>query len=366
MGLAVNVHMLYAGMFLNGSVVGMCSVCTVYVAEISSSKNRGFMLSFVLIFFGAGIVACNLLSYYIGWKLSAFTFASLCSLFFIMSALLPESAVWLIGKGRVEEAFEVLTWLRDTPEQVAIELNDFQRANIVAAASDSSDVDKSTGLIRTGFKIMSSNWKQLTLGGLLFTFQQSSGFSPLLAFNASFFDELDIPIDVPTASLLYVGLFFAATLATPIINFRFGRRSTLMIGCCCCSVCFACVAVYETIYRGSDDKLPLSYCWLVLAFIYVAVVVGVNSVVSVPFIMMGEIYPNKARALLSGFSSLIGFCVTAVITKAFLYCLYRFGVISILSTYAVFSLAFFLFVLLVLPETKGKTLNEIQEQYFAK
>lgn len=368
-GLAVNVYMLYVGMFLNGFVTGMSNSCTVYVAEISSPKNRGFMLSFILIFFGVGIVTCNLLSYYFGWRLSAFSSCLMVVVFFVASVFLPESPTWLINKGRKEKAISILRWLRDTEEQTKCEIQDLESrrsSDNDANNSSNSNNNNSNNSIKglTGItNLLLSNWRQLLLAAVLLSFQQSSGFSTLLAYNVSFLEQLTVPIDVSTASLLYVVVFFVSTWSIPFVNFYFKRRLTLMIGCLCCSLSFACMVAYEMIFSSTEHP-PCS--WLVLVFLYSTVVVGVNSVIPLPFVMYGELFPNEGRGLLTGVSFLIGFVLITIIIKLFLFGLYRFGIVSVLSAFATSSLAFALFTFFLVPETKGKTFNEIQEKYFKK
>lgn len=193
-----------------------------------------------------------------------------------------------------------------------------------------------------------------------FAVQQFSGIFVILVYAAQFSIEAGVVVDA-FLSTVFVGVIrCATTVLAGFVSVRFGRRPMSIASAIGMLISLVGITVCVAIETSNDI-----FNWLSAAFLFLFVFAGTFGFLTLPFAMVAEMYPQKSRAFASGITMCITFLMSFVNIKMFGTIFEYFGNVIVFSFYSVVTLAGLLFAIFVLPETKGKTLQEI-EQYFKK
>lgn len=332
------------------------SFCTTtYIAEICTFTHRGPLLMVEEPMFGLGAVFCNVVVHWFGWKSAAFYFLAFSVLCFFLLSIVPESPNWLVGNGQVEKAVEVLSKIRKTENEVKCEILEMEiHYELVKAIR--KDIP-STVLDLLGC------WRPFCILIGLFLLEQFSGYNILVSYTVNFFKELNLPFDSALAAIIYSTVGFLGCFMAPMAAVYFGRKMSLAVSGFGMAIFVALVAVYEMIYYNAEDK---PYYWIALTGIFLYCLFGSFGVMTLPFTMSGELFPSHVSGIACGMYGCVANVLGGLILKAFPYCLSGFGIVVVLWALAVFSLLNVPYAVFVLPETRDKTITQIQEQYFKK
>ncbi|XVF67372.1 hypothetical protein PTKIN_Ptkin10aG0115700 [Pterospermum kingtungense] len=381
MGFATNYAFLMVGRFVAGIGVGFAiMIALLYNAEISPAASRGFLTSFTEVFFfkwrciNFGILlgyvsnyAFSTLPTNIGWRLMLGV-GAIPSVFLATVVLaMPESPRWLVMQGRLGEAMRVLEKTLDTKEEAKLRLSD-----IKAAAGIPQDVTDDIVQVQKQFH-GEGVWRDLLLHptpavrhvlictvGIQF-FQQSTGVEAVVLYSPRIFEKAGI-----TSSngklLATVAVGFVKTIFILVATFlldRIGRRALLLSSVGGMVLSLVLLGFSLTIINHSETKLvwAIGLC-LTMVMAFVAFFsIGMGPLAG---IYTSEILPLKLRA--QGMS--MGVAVNRVMSGVFS--------MTFISLYKAITIggAFFLFAgiaaigwvffYVCLPETRGKTLEEME------
>jgi sugar porter (SP) family MFS transporter len=334
--------------FIGGLGIGGSSVLgPMYIAEIAPAKWRGRLVGFFQFNVVAGILLAYLSNYLIGlagfgdlewrWKLGVSAAPAL--LFLAMLFAIPRSPRWLASKNRVPEARAVLVEIGE--ENVEAEL---------ASMVGSVDLDQSHGAERL------FQWKYklpIFLAISIGMFNQLSGINAILYYLNDIFAKAGftkVSGDLQAVAIGATNLFFTL-LAMSIID-RVGRKTLLLIGSVGTAACLAGVAA--VFFSNAHENLLV---WLLVGFIaFFSFSQG-----AVIWVYLSEVFPTRVRAKGQSLGSFTHWFMNALVSWAF-------PIIAASSKGAPF--VFFsgmmalqlVVVAAVYPETKGVTLEEMQEK----
>ena len=329
---------------VGGVAIGIASTLSpLYIAEISPAKKRGLLVSLNQLAIVTGI----LLSYSVNYLLTGvgptnwrwmFASAAVPSLAFFLTLLfIPESPRWLMQKGREQEAEHFLTQIVG-PQAAAEEI-----AAIRAAISEESG-----DLLDPTFR------KALIVAILIALFSQFTGINTIIYYGSLVFLE-HVPHQTASSALwanvIIGGINFVATIAGMLLIDRSGRKSLLMSAFG--GMALSLAAVSAAIYFQA-----LGIIVLICILTYVACfAVGVGTGT---WVLMAEICPTRVRGRAMSVATVFLWCGTLLVTLTFLSLVTVFTAAGVFLLYAVVSIAAFLFVWRGVPETKGRTLEEIE------
>ncbi|KAG2135494.1 D-xylose-proton symporter [Suillus clintonianus] len=400
---------LFAGRAVAGLAIGaLTHVIPMYLAEISSANIRGFLVSLQQLSITFGI----LVSYWIAYGTAhiggtrcapeiAYTGALLngrptfdpytdvppggCTgqnqaswrvplAFQILPALclgigmlfMPYSPRWLIEQGREEEALATLSRLRQKPAEdhsVHIEF-----LEIMAEVRFAKEVMKAAypnaGPVRqiiNKYLVLVSSWpkaKRVTVGCLVMMFQQNMGVNAIIYYAPTIFGQLGL--DPNTTSLFATGVYgivnMLSTLPAIILLDKVGRRPLLISGAAGCFTCLAIVGSLVTVY-GKDWPAHAVAARIAIVFVFLYDVNFSYSWAPIGWVIPSEIFPLHLRST--------GISLTTSTTWSsnfaiglFTPTMLQMGGIAYF-TFAGFSLAALLSAIFFFPETKGRTLEEM-------
>ncbi|CAM8919018.1 unnamed protein product [Rhodiola kirilowii] len=345
---------LYLGRLLEGFGVGIFSyVVPVYIAEISPQNLRGTLGSINQLSVTIGTLIAYLLGLVVPWRPLAILGVVPCALLIPGLFFIPESPRWLAKMGMNEDFEASLMVLRGFDSDISSELNDIKRS--VQSARKSS--------IRFAELKKKRYWFPLTIGIGLLALQQLSGINALVFYSTSIFEEAGITAsDLATCGLGAIQV--AATGASVWLVDKAGRRLLLTISSVGVTISLVIVAVAFYIKDAvSEDSSLYGIMSYTTVFGVVATVFSVSlGLGPIPWLIMSEILPVKIKGLAGSVATLTNWLMAFIVTMTanLLLTWDKGGTFTIYAFLAAFTVVF---VTLWVPETKGRTLEEIQQSF---
>lgn len=336
--------------FLGGLGVGASSVVApMYISEIAPAKNRGLLVALYQFNIVFGIVMAYVSNYLIGtaglledwrWMLGVEAIPAL--IYSVMIFSIPESPRWLIAKfNDLKKAREILT--RTDPDGV-------DEAIRLAIEEEKSMKQKA------GFGALFSPrfFSSTMLAVMIAFFNQVSGINAIIYFAPRIFEMAGISTENALISTIGIGLvnLFATFFGLYLID-RLGRKKLMYIGSFGYIISLSLMA-----YNFLGPGIPAF--WLpIFVFGFIAShAVGQGSVI---WVFISEMFPNELRASGQSLGSFTHWILAAVIANVFPFFANSFGPGYIFTFFCVMMVIQLLWVMLKMPETKGRSLEEIQQ-----
>lgn len=332
---------------IGGIGVGLASaICPMYIAEIAPARMRGKLVSFNQFAIILGMLIVYFVNYFItkgkpqewidatGWRYMFASNAVPAALFGLFLAFVPETPRYLALNGNDKKALKILA-----------KINGSEAADNILAEIKESAHEKVE-------KVLTYGWKVLIIGILLSVFQQFCGINVVLYYAPTIFKGLGFGADASMYQTVIMGVvnLLFTTVAIMTVD-KFGRKPLLMIGSIGMAIgmfAIGILAFHNIIGIGT------------LIFIIIFTASFMMSWGPICWVMISEIFPNtirgKAVAIAVAAQWIANFTVSATfpvltdISESFTYSLY--GIMSMLSL---------IFVWKMVPETKGKTLEDMNK-----
>lgn len=353
--IAPSIPVMIASRFLLGIAVGGGSATVpVFIAEIAGPKRRGRLVSRNELM----IVSGQLLAYVLSALLAALLSSSHIWRYMLAIAMIPgillligtffvpPSPHWLAAKGRFDDAQEVLEKLRDSPEDARREVEEMK------AQKENARKRPPIGeLLRQSWVI-----KLLLIGiGLGFT-AQFTGVNAFMYYTPIILKTTGMGTNAALTATIGNGVVSViATLLGIWAIGRYGRRHLLMTGLVMvvmAQVALGCVLTFM------PQNLTQSYA--ALACILLFLLFMQMCIAPVYWLLMSELFPAQVRGLLTGTAVSMQWLFNALVAFLFPMALAAIGNPTFFI-FAVINVGSLLFVYFCLPETKGKSLEEIEK-----
>lgn len=356
---AQNVIMVYAGRTLIGVCVGIASLAfPVYLGETLQPEVRGALGLLPTAFGNTGILLAYFVGNYLDWSGLAYFGAALPVPFFLLMLLTPETPCWYMAKGRTEDARKSLQWLRGKNINIDKELRDLTR---VQAESEHVQGSLCKRLSNLAGQLCNRRYLpaiSISLG--LMIFQQFSGINAVIFYAEKIFMMAGSTIDKNLSSII-IGIvnFISTFIATALID-RLGRKILLYISSV--SMITTLVTLGSYCYVKDIGVDVDNYGWLPLACLVIYVLGFSVGFGPIPWLMLGEILPSQIRAPAASLATSLNWTCAFIVTKSFTsisYALNMYGAMWLFTVICVFGL---FFVIFFVPETQGKTLDEIEKK----
>ncbi|XP_072375803.1 facilitated trehalose transporter Tret1-like isoform X1 [Diabrotica undecimpunctata] len=348
--LAKSVAVFYVTRFLLGISCG-CTLAVLpsYVAEISEDSNRGFLGCIMGIMGAIGYF----IVYAIGPVVSIQMFAYLqlipIILFYVMFIpFIPESPYYFVAKKLDKEAEACLKKIRTTSkvhEELAY-LEEVINEN-KEKKSDWREI-YSTKAARKGLTI--------TCGLLMF--QQLLGFMAVLNYMQSIFEAAKTSINSNTASLILGGVQIISNIFSTLLVDRLGRKVLLLSSNVGCTISLAALGAFFFCQENNFNTDAIF--WLPILSLIVFFVSFNFGFGTLPLTVCGELFSSNIKAMAASLSTCVCLLLAFLVTLGFPYLSdavgrpYTFWIFGITSVFSI------LFVVFIVPETKGKSFKEIQ------
>ena len=342
--LARNTTMLYIGRFLTGLCVGMMGpLSPVFIAEISGPAHRGVLLSTVSLAVATGILLANLLGTFLHWKLAAAISAIFPLMCYVGVYCLPESPTWLAAKGRHAEATVAFQWYRGCSPDAMKEIRDLLNKHALGRPKQSW-----TGLWVEMRK--TSFLKPFFIMTVFFFVMQFSGVNAVAFYTVTILNDMGSGLDAFLATNIIGLVRVVMSVVACIVARRFGRRPLSVTSS------LGAAATLLGLGAASPGWAPVVLLLLYICFISIGLV-------PLPWVMVGEVFPAALRGFGSGVTSAYCFLMFFAVVKTGPDLIASIGIHGTFYTYGAVALGGAVFVYVFLPETRNRTLQDIEDAY---
>ncbi|KAG5881448.1 hypothetical protein JTB14_037666 [Gonioctena quinquepunctata] len=344
------VEAFYAARVITGLVVGGCfAVLPLYFCEISSKSHRGAVTSIISV----SVVTGFLFSYVLGPWITVRSFntilatfpACFLALYFFLG---EETAHFYVLQNEDHLARITLMRIRGKGEEIEDELREIREKVREQRQGSLMDTVTSRAFIK-GF----------TMAVGLLVFQQFTGINGILMYSQNIFQMTGSSLEPAVCTIVLGCVQFASSLTTPFIADKFGRRAILIFSAVGMIISQLPLGVY--CYMNDLGKNVDSIKFLPITTLTMFMFAYNSGFGPIPWIIMAEVFPARVKTIGSSAVTAINWVLAFTITKYFGDLIECVGLGQSFWLFASCCAVSVFFVLFCVVETKGKTLEEIQD-----
>ena len=369
---------LVAARMLGGFGVGAALIIApMYIAEIAPADIRGRMVSFnqlnivigISVAYFSNFLILNLgqsdlnwaQSLHMGewdwrWMLGVEAFPAIVYFFALFSV--PESPRWLIMRGKAEEALQIFTRVSG---RIKAEAD-------IKLVTDSLDAEAHLEKGNLKELFLPAMRLVLTIGIVIAILQQITGINSVFFYAPMIFEQSGIGTDAAFMQAVLVGIVnLVATVVAILLIDKLGRRPLMISGL----VIIASSMLLLAYSFGSASTSPTGE---LVGMNPTLILIGILSFVAgfgislgpVMWVLFSELFPNRIRGIAISFCGLINSSVSFIVQLVFPWELENFGPSTTFLIYGSFAIIGLIFVMRILPETKSRSLEELEAELVTK
>jgi sugar porter (SP) family MFS transporter len=363
--LAHNFTVFIAWRMLGGVAIGLASsLSPMYISEVAPAQMRGKLVSINQLTIVVGVLAAQLINWYLvrnlpagatdefikeswfgqqGWRWMFGLTAAPSLLFLLGMFFVPESPRWLAKNGKAERARGVLT-----------KIGGASYADAAFGEINSTLASEEIRRVRFADLLDPRMAKVLVLGIVLAVFQQWCGINSIFNYAEEIFRAAGYDISTVLKNIAWTGsvnmVFTFVALGTVD---RVGRRPLMLFGAASLAVIYT---VMGFCYSQHVQGLP------VLLLVLAAIAAYSMSLAPVTWVVISEIFPNRIRGAAMSVAVSALWIACFLLTYMFPILNAKLGPAGTFWLYAVICVAGLVFIFFKLPETKGKTLEQLERE----
>ena len=349
---------------IGGLGIGLASTLSpMYIAEVSPSQYRGRLVSLNQMTIVIGILAAQIINILIaekvptdasdafisaswngttGWRWMFWAEVIPAVAFFIFTFFVPESPRWLMKAGKSELAFPTLNKIGG--EAYAKE----EMNNIQATLNDVSEKVNFKSLWNSKYRTV------LIIGIVLAVFQQWCGINIVFNYADEIFTAAGYGVSDTLFNIVITGsVNLVFTLVAMFTVDKWGRKKLMILG--------AAGLALTYVLLGSAFYFEMKGI-AVLLMVITGIAVYAMSLAPITWVILSEIFPNRIRGAAMSLATFVLWIACFILTYTFPLLNKNLGAAGTFWLYAVICILGFLFILKKLPETKGKSLEEIEKE----
>jgi sugar porter (SP) family MFS transporter len=349
--LAQGVNTLITARIVNGlGVGGSMAIIPVYLAELAPTHMRGKLTALYQLMLTTGILVSYISNHLLApfeawrWMLAVSVFPGLIILAGIL--FMPESPRWLLRRNQESKAKSIMT-LFHQPDEIEKEIKAIKQVE-----SENNDNE-------SAITILKSAWmrKALFIAVFVGIFQQIVGINAVIYYAPTIFTEAGMANSASTLGTMGIGVVNVLMTITAVVTVdKLGRKKLLKIGSI--GMCVSLIVLSLVLFTSG---LNASTAWLTVIFLCVYVMSFAVSWGAVTWVIIPELFPLKARGAGTGVAIMGMSAANLIVTLVFPVLLASVGIAVLFAAFAVISIGSFGFVSIFVPETKGRSLEDIEK-----
>ncbi len=340
--------------FLGGIAIGIASgLSPMYIAEVAPTAVRGKLVSLNQLTIVVGILSAQIVNWLLvsddttwnigtAWRWMFWAAAFPAGVFLLLALFIPESPRWLAMKGKNEKAFATLSKIGGK-EYAESEIRAFEEAEAQKQSQG-------------GLKLLfSKSYRQVLIIGIVVAmFQQWCGTNVIFNYAQEIFQSAGYDVDNTFINIVVTGIANLVFTFVAIYTVdRLGRRALMLIGA------GGLAGIYAIL--GLCYYMEVSGVMMV-ALVVLAIACYAMSLGPVTWVLLSEIFPNRVRAVAVATGTFALWVASCTLTYTFPFLNAFLGTSGTFWIYAVICTLGFLFFWLRLPETKGKSLEQLEDE----
>ncbi|XP_055589335.1 facilitated trehalose transporter Tret1-like [Uranotaenia lowii] len=345
-GVGDQVGYLYAARFLFGVSYGVVySVTPIYLGEITSDAIRGSAGTLITVLAKLGFMAVYCIGPYVAYRTLAWMSMAGPVIFVVCYIWMPESPYYLLGKNKDAKAEKSLSWLRRLKD-VSDELQAMKRS----VESSKSD--------RTSIKELfnPANRASLRILLILVFSMQMTGLLAILGYAQTIFEKINTNLKPEEMSIVLGAVQFVAVIFPAVLVDRMGRRPLLLLSTAVTAASLLACSIYFIIEPNATN-----HGWIAFVTLLLYIVSYGMGLASVSFAVSSEIFPKNIRALANAAFAMFSALVVLGVVKMFQVTLDSVGPQLPFGIFGICGCVGFVLIYFFVPETKGLSLDEIQQ-----
>ncbi|XP_072383734.1 facilitated trehalose transporter Tret1-like [Diabrotica undecimpunctata] len=346
------IEIYYCARFLSGiGVGGVFTLVPMYIGEIAESRNRGLISCLT----GAVCSIGLLFSVSLGPFKSIQFFNTVLAIpplvfLIVFSLLAEESPIYLVKKKKCDKAEVALQNLGRTAEVIKKDVMEMQ------TEYENKEDDKINVMEMLSSKALLKG--TVASVGLL-VFQQLSGINAIMFYSQTIFETAGSTIPPHICTIILVGVQFVSSFIVPFVVDRFGRKLCLQVSALGMTASIGPLAIY--LYIRTAGYNVENFSWVPVLMLTTFIISFNFGYGPLPWTVLSEMFSTKYRSFASAFVSTVCWLVSFVVTKYFGLAVATFGLGNVFGFSTACCLASVIFCWLCVIETKGKSLQEIQD-----
>ncbi|XP_048601843.1 sugar transporter ERD6-like 18 isoform X1 [Brassica napus] len=344
---AKNVLWLHFGRISSGIGIGLISyVVPVYIAEITPKHVRGTFTFSNQLLQNSGVAMVFFWGNFISWRKMALLGALPCVIQGIGLFFVPESPRWL-AKVRADEELEYsLLRLRGRDADISREASEIQ---VMTKMLERDSKSRFSDLFQRKYRHI------IVVGVGLMLIQQFSGSTAVISYTSTIFSKAGFSVTIGS-TLLGIFMVPKATIGLILVD-KWGRRPLLLTSACGMSITCMFIGLAFTLQKMQLlPKLTPVLTFLCVTLYIASYAVGIGGL---PWIIMSEIFPMNIKVTAGTLVTLASWSSSSIVTYAFNF-LFEWSTQGTFYIFGAIGGAALIFIWLLVPETKGLSLEEIQ------
>ena len=352
MAFASTVWILLLMRALLGMVIGSISVLTNnYVVEITHSSLRVSLIPFTDMWIQLGILLVyGVGSLYLTWREVMLVCGCVSTVpIFIVYMFFPNSPRWLVTRNREQEAYKAMVFLRGPHHNSKVELQSIVDHFKEEATKKKSAMEQLRQMGKP------NNLYRLALTSMLIVFAQFSGNISIVTYSVPIMQATHLPMNSYGSVMFMSCLRVAGILVYMLVVKRLGRRVVLITSSLICTLSLFLLGVYFILQKSGTDVSAVTWLPLFLLSVYMPFVVITASVISTT---RSEIFSNSVRPMAMSMVTIVFYLSLFACTQLFPIMTETIMEQGVFWTYAFSCLLITLTTAVLLPESRGLTLEE--------
>lgn len=349
-----NFHLFLLARFCGGIAIGIASgLSPMYIAEVAPTHIRGKLVSLNQLTIVIGILAAQIVNWLlvsddtawnvaIAWRWMFWTAAFPALAFLVLAAFIPESPRWLAMTGQRERALETLARIGG---------NDYARNELNTLQTDMQRKQTQGGLAL----LFSKPYRRvLTLGIIVAMFQQWCGTNVIFNYAQEIFQSAGYDVDNTFINIVVTGIANLVFTFVAIYTVdRLGRRALMLLGA------GGLAGIY--LILGICYYFEVSGIFMVV-LVVAAIACYAMTLGPVTWVLLSEIFPNKVRGVAVATGTFALWVASFILTYTFPFLNKALGTAGTFWIYTAICAAGLVFFLFRMPETKGKSLEQLEKE----
>lgn len=350
---AESTFMFCIGRFIIGIAGGGYTIVVpLYINEYSQTQIRGTLGAYFQFQLNIGI----LFTYVVGYFVAVFWLSIACAVIPIVFGacvlFLPESPVYLLKTGYKTKARESLQWFRGEYYDVQPEINEMQK-NLDEIAAEKVPMLEA-------FSSKAAK-RGLIIGLGIMGFQQLSGINSVIFYTTQIFQSAGSSMDSGIQTIIVGTVSVVVTFVSTIVVDRLGRRPLLLLSDFFMAICTTLLGLYFFLKDGLKYDVS-SISWLPVLSVCTFIVMFSLGFGPIPWMFMSEIFPRQISGYACSIACMFNWTCVFLVTRSFSTIKELMGSYGAFWIFSVISFIGTVFVFFLVPETKGKTLEEVQQE----